>query len=101
MIEGKLTDADDIQNAVENAAKDNNVTLTQEQIDKISDLMKNISQYDYDVKALKNTLDNIDGKSGGFFSTSGVLSKVSSAGMTVQMAESLTARMTAHSVMMS
>ena len=69
VIEGGLTDADDIQNAVENAAKDNNVTLTQEQIDKISDLMKNISQYDYDVKALKNTLDNIDGKSGGFFST--------------------------------
>lgn len=68
VIEGKLTDADDIQNAVENAAKDNNVTLTQEQIDKISDLMKNISQYDYDVKALKNTLDNIDGKSGEFFS---------------------------------
>lgn len=68
VIEGKLTDADDIQNAVENAAKDNNVTLTQEQIDKISGLMKNISQYDYDVKALKNTLDNIDGKSGGFFS---------------------------------
>ena len=61
VIEGGLTDADDIQN-------DNNVTLTQEQIDKISDLMKNISQYDYDVKALKNTLDNIDGKSGGFFS---------------------------------
>lgn len=68
VIEGGLTDADDIQNAVENVAKDNNVTLTQEQIDKISDLMKNISQYDYDVKALKNTLDNIDGKSGGFFS---------------------------------
>ena len=68
VIEGGLTDADDIQNAVENAAKDNNVTLSQEQIDKISDLMKNISQYDYDVKALKNTLDNIDGKSGGFFS---------------------------------
>ncbi len=68
VIEGGLTDADDIQNAVENAAKDNNVTLTQEQIDKISDLMKNISQYDYDVKALKNTLDNIDGKSRGFFS---------------------------------
>ena len=68
VIEDGLTDTDDIQNAVENAAKDNNVTLTQEQIDKITDLMKNISQYDYDVKALKNTLDNIDGKSGGFFS---------------------------------
>ena len=68
VIEGGLTDADDIQNAVENAAKDNNVTLTQEQIDKITELLKNISQYDYDVKALKNTLNNIDGKSEGFFS---------------------------------
>ena len=41
--------------------------------------MKNISQYDYDVKALKNTLDNIDGKSGGFFSNLWSPSKVSSA----------------------
>ena len=68
VIEDGLTDADDIQNAVEDAAKNNDVTLTQEQIDKITELMKNISQYDYDVKALKNTLDNIDGKSGGFLS---------------------------------
>ena len=30
--------------------------------------MESISQYDYDVKALKKTLDNLDGKSGGFFS---------------------------------
>ena len=29
---------------------------------------RQISQYDYDVKALKKTLDNLDGKSGGFFS---------------------------------
>ena len=68
VIEDGLKDENDIQDAVEDAAKNNDVTLTQEQIDKISDLMKNISQYDYDVKALKNTLDNIDGKSGGFFS---------------------------------
>ncbi len=68
VIEDGLTDTDDIQNAVEDAAKNNDVTLTQEQIDKITELMKNISQYDYDVKALKNTLDNIDGKSGGFLS---------------------------------
>lgn len=68
VIEDGLKDENDIQDAVKDAAKDNNVTLSQEQLDKITDLMKNISQYDYDVKALKNTLDNIDGKSGGFFS---------------------------------
>ena len=68
VIEDKLKDSDDIQNAVEDAAKNNNVTLTDEQLAKITQLMESISQYDYDVKALKNTLDNIDGKSGGFFS---------------------------------
>ena len=68
VIEDGLKDSDDIQNAVEDAAKNNDVTLTQEQIDKITELLKNISQYDYDVKALKNTLNNIDGKSEGFFS---------------------------------
>lgn len=37
-------------------------------MDKITSLMENISQYDYDVSALKDTLDNLDGDSGGFFS---------------------------------
>lgn len=68
VIEDGLKDKNDIQDAVEDAAKNNNVSLTQEQIDKITELLKNISQYDYDVKALKNTLNNIDGKSEGFFS---------------------------------
>ena len=68
VIEDGLKDENDIQDAVEDAAKNNDVTLTQEQIDKITELLKNISQYDYDVKALKNTLNNIDGKSDGFFS---------------------------------
>lgn len=68
VIEDKLTDSDDIQNAVEDAAKNNNVTLTEDQIAKITQLMESISQYDYDVKALKDTLNNIDGKSEGFFS---------------------------------
>ena len=68
VIEDGLKDENDIQDAVEDAAKNNDVTLTQEQIEKITELLKNISQYDYDVKALKNTLNNIDGKSDGFFS---------------------------------
>ena len=44
VIEDGLKDENDIQDAVEDAAKNNDVTLTQEQIDKITELLKNISQ---------------------------------------------------------
>lgn len=68
VIEDKLTDPDDIKDAVNDAADKQGVTLTDDQIAKITELMESISKYDYDVKALKKTLDNLDGKSGGFFS---------------------------------
>lgn len=68
VIEENLTDPGEITDAIENIADDHNVTLTDEQVQKISSLMEKISQYDYDVKALKNTLNNLAGKSGGFFS---------------------------------
>jgi len=68
VIENNLTDEGEIQNAINDAANTYNITLTEDQMAKITSLMQNISQYDYDVKALKNTLDNLDGKSGGFFS---------------------------------
>ena len=67
VIEDGLTDPDDIKDAVEDAAKDINITLTDEQMAKIVSLMENISQYDYDVKALKKTLENLEGKDEGFF----------------------------------
>ena len=66
-----VTMLEDTEAAHQEALKDELKTatpLTQEQIDKITELLKNIPQYDYDVKALKNTLNNIDGKSEGFFS---------------------------------
>ena len=63
-----LTDPSEIQDAVTEAAKTYNITLTEDQMNKIISLMENISQYDYDVKALKETLDNLNGESGGFFS---------------------------------
>ncbi len=63
-----LSDPADIQDAVSDAAKTYNITLTEDQMNKITSLMENISQYDYDVKALKETLDNLNGESGGFFS---------------------------------
>lgn len=68
VIEDKLTDSSDIQDAISDVADKQGVTLTDDQIAKITSLMESISQYDYDVKALKKTLDNLDGKSGGFFS---------------------------------
>lgn len=68
VIEDKLTDPSDIQDAISDAADKQGITLTDDQLAKITSLMESISQYDYDVKALKKTLDNLDGKSGGFFS---------------------------------
>lgn len=67
VIEDGITDKDEIEDVVEDNADKLNITLTQEQLDKIVALMEKISQYDYDVKALKDTLENLEGKSEGFF----------------------------------
>lgn len=67
VIEEGLTDPSEIQDAVNDAAEKYNITLTQEQMDKITALMESISQYDYDVKAFKETLDNLAGKEEGLF----------------------------------
>ena len=70
VIEKDLTDTDKIQDAITDAANNSNITLTEEQMSQINSLMKNISQYDYDVKSLKKTLENLEGKveDSGFFS---------------------------------
>lgn len=67
VIEDGIADEGEIQDVVEDNADKLNITLTQEQLDKIVALMEKISQYDYDVKALKDTLENLEGKSEGFF----------------------------------
>lgn len=68
VIKEGLEDEGEIQNTVESAAKSSGVDLSDEQISQIVSLMKNISQYDYDVKALQKTLENLEGKEEGFFS---------------------------------
>lgn len=70
VIKEGLTDEDDIKEAIDDAAKTYNITLTEDQMSKINSLMHNISQYDYDVKALQKTLENLEGKASesGFFS---------------------------------
>lgn len=68
VIEDGLTDETEITDVVNDAADNLGVTITDEQMAKIVALMQTIAQYDYDVNALKDTLNNLDGKTGGFFS---------------------------------
>lgn len=68
VIDNNLTDEGEIQDAVNNAADKYNITLSEGQMAQIVSLMQTISQYDYDTKALKKTLDNLNGESDGFFS---------------------------------
>lgn len=65
VIGDKLTDPSDIQDAVEDAAKDHDVNLTDAEKEQLTQLMEKISQYDYDLGTLKDTLNNLDGKLSG------------------------------------
>ena len=64
-----LTEEGEIQDAVNDAAGSLNISLTEEQMAEIVALMQTISQFDYDVNALKDTLDNLAGKGDGFFAS--------------------------------
>lgn len=68
VIEKGLEDPETIETAVADAADELGVTISDEQMAKIVALMEKIAQYDYDVNALKDTLNNLAGKSEGFFS---------------------------------
>lgn len=64
VIDEGLTDPEEIGEAVDSIAKDNEVTLTDDQRAQVVSLMEKISQYDYDVNALKDTLNNLTGDTG-------------------------------------
>ena len=64
VIDEGLTDPEVIGDAVDNIAEENEITLTDDQRAQVVALMEKISQYDYDVIALKDTLDNLTGESG-------------------------------------
>ena len=68
VIEENLTDEGEIQDTVQSVANSSGINLTDEQIAQIVSLMQNIAQYEYDVKTLKKTLENLEGKEEGFFS---------------------------------
>lgn len=64
IIDQGLTDPEAIGDAVDDIAADHDVTLTEDQRQQIVSLMEKISQYDYDLDAIKNTLDSLNGKVG-------------------------------------
>lgn len=66
IIDKGLTDSEEIGAAVDEIAQNNEVTLTEDQRAQVVALMEKIAQYDYDVNALKNTLENLTGENGFF-----------------------------------
>lgn len=64
ILDQGLTDPEEIGEAVDEIAANHDVTLTDDQRQQIVSLMEKISQYDYDLDAIKNTLDNLSGKVG-------------------------------------
>lgn len=65
VIDKDLTESADIQAAIEDAAEDQDITLTEDQKAQLEELMKKISQFDYDLGTLKDTLNNLEGKLSG------------------------------------
>lgn len=64
IIDKGLTDTDEIGEAVNKIAGNHDVTLTDEQRQQIIAVMEKISQYDYDLDAIQNTLNSLNEKVG-------------------------------------
>ena len=64
IIDKGLTDPEEIGEAVDKIAANHDVTLTDEQRQQIVSVMEKISQFDYDLSAIQNTLDSLNDKVG-------------------------------------
>lgn len=64
ILDKGLTDLDEIGDAVDKIAEKHDVTLTDDQKQQLVSLMEKISQYDYDLDSIKDTLNNLSGKVG-------------------------------------
>lgn len=62
ILDKGLTDPDEIGDAVDKIAEKHDVTLTDDQKQQLVSLMEKISQYDYDLDSIKDTLNNLSGK---------------------------------------
>ena len=67
VIKENLSDPEQIEQVIEDAASEAGVTLTDEQMSQLIELMEKISKFDIDVNALKDTLENLVGQNKGFF----------------------------------
>lgn len=70
VIQNGVQNADEIQNIVINVAEQNNISVSQDDIDKIVSLLKQISQQDYNYDDVKETLEQVDANTTGQASSS-------------------------------
>ena len=70
VIQNGVQNADEIQNIVINVAEQNNISISQDDIDKIVSLLGQISQQDYNYDDVKETLEQVDANTTGQASSS-------------------------------
>ena len=70
VIQNGVQNADEIQNIVINVAEQNNISVSQDDIDRIVSLLKQISQQDYNYDDVKETLEQVDANTTGQASSS-------------------------------
>ena len=70
VIQNGVQNADEIQNIVINVAEQNNISVSQDDIDRIVSLLEQISQQDYNYDDVKETLEQVDANTTGQTSSS-------------------------------
>ena len=70
VIQNDVQNADEIQNIVINVANQNNISVSQDDIDKIVSLLQQIAQQGYNYDDVKQTLEQVDANTTGASTTS-------------------------------
>lgn len=70
VIQDDVQNADEIQNIVINVANQNNISVSQDDIDKIVSLLQQIAQQGYNYDDVKQTLEQVDANTTGASTTS-------------------------------
>lgn len=70
VIQNGVQNADEIQNIVINVAEQNNISVSQDDIDRIVSLLGQIAQQDYNYDDVKETLEQVDANTTGQASSS-------------------------------
>lgn len=65
VIQNNVQNTQEIQNIVVNVAQENNVSISQEEIDKIVSLLEKIAEQGYDYDDVKDTLEQVDANTTG------------------------------------